>query len=138
MPIRRLFDSGSAVASLPVPVKESWPLVGFISSAAMRSRVVFPAPLWPSRATNSPGRISSETARRAISEPKRFSTLLKRMPHCRMDAGAGIVAGRGQGGSLAFYQIAEVLLDAGVFALVIFFADGAGLAAQFEAEEGVL
>ena len=44
------------------------------SSAAMRSSVVFPAPLGPSSATNSPGTISSETPRRAISEPKRFST----------------------------------------------------------------
>ena len=48
---------------------------------------------------------------------------------------SGSRSGRGQGGSLAFYQIAEVLLDAGVFALVIFFTDGAGLAAQFQAEQ---
>ena len=41
----------------------------------------------------------------------------------------------GQGGSLAFYQFAEVLLNASVFALVLFFADGAGLVAQFQAKQ---
>ena len=61
-------------ASLDVPdVNRTLPLVGVERRAAMRNSVVFPAPLGPSRATNSPGEISSETPRRARSEPKRFS-----------------------------------------------------------------
>jgi hypothetical protein len=102
----------------------------------MRSSVVFPAPLGPRSATNSPARISMETPRNAASEPKRFSTLWNDTP---MDAGvAGVcVAGAGAGNALrlASHQVAESFFDAGTFAGVILFANGAGLAAEFEAED---
>ena len=44
----------------------------------------------------------------------------------------------GQGGRSAFYQIAQELLYAGVLAGIIFFADRARLAAQFELEQTFL
>jgi hypothetical protein len=100
----------------------------------MRRSVVFPAPFGPRSATNSPARISSETPRSAANEPKRFSTLWNEMP---MEAGmAGVcVAGTGNARRLALHQIAEGFFYAGAFAGVIVFADGAGLAAEFEAED---
>src|SRR5580704_13664698 len=115
-------------------VNRTAPRVGFVSSAARRSRVVFPAPLGPRSATNSPGRISSETPRNAASEPKRFSTLSNDTP---MDAwGAAVcVASTGNASRLASHQVAEGFFDADTFAGVVLFADGAGLAAQFEAED---
>ena len=110
------------------------PRVGFISRAAMRSSVVFPAPLGPRSATNSPARISSETPRKAASDPKRLSTPWNDTP-----IGAGVdweeVASTGNALRLASHQVAERFLHAGTFARVVFFADGAGLAAQFEAED---
>src|SRR5271155_3744395 len=110
------------------------PRVGFMSRAAMRRRVVFPAPFGPRRATNSPALISRETPRSAASEPKRFSTLWNETP---MPAGAGgvCVAGTGNARRLALHQIAKGFFHAGAFAGVIVFADGAGLAAKFEAED---
>src|SRR5271156_2771016 len=109
------------------------PRVGFISRAAMRSRVVFPAPLGPSSATNSPARISRETPRSAAREPKRFSTFWNETP-IRAGAGGVCVADRGNARRLALHQVAERFFYAGAFAGVIVFADGAGLAAEFEAE----
>ena len=54
-----------------------------------------------------------------------------------MDAGlAGVcVASAVNALRLASHQIAEGFFDAGTFAGVILFADGAGLAAEFEAED---
>ena len=49
----------------------------------MRRRVVFPAPLCPRSATNSPGWTSSEMPRSAASEPNRFSIFWKEMPELR-------------------------------------------------------
>src|SRR5271163_1999961 len=86
-------------------LKRTAPRVGFISSAAMRSNVVFPAPFGPRSATNSPARISSETPGNAM--------------------------------RLTSHQVAEGFFDAGAFAGVIVFADGTGLAAEFEAEDVV-
>src|SRR5277367_2604087 len=117
-------------------LKRTAPRVGFISSAAMRSSVVFPAPFGPRSATNSPGRISSETPRNAASEPKRFSTLWKDTPRGAGADGDG-VASAGNAMRLASHQVAEGFFDAGTFAGVIVFADGAGLAAEFEAEDVV-
>src|SRR5277367_5963568 len=117
-------------------LKRTAPRVGLISRAAMRRRVVFPAPFGPRSATNSPARISRETPRSAASEPKRFSTLWNETP---MPAGAGgvCVAGTGNARRLALHQIAKGFFHAGAFAGVIIFADGAGLAAKFEAEDVV-
>lgn len=105
-----------------------------MSRAAIRSSVVFPAPFGPRRATNSPARIASETPRSAASEPKRFSTLWNETP---MEAGVGgaAVAGTGNARRLALNQVAEGFFYAGAFAGVIVIADGAGLAAEFEAED---
>src|SRR5271156_2397407 len=114
-------------------LKKTEPRVGFISRAAMRSRVVFPAPLGPSSATNSPARISRETPRSAAREPKRFSTFWNETP-IRAGAGGVCVADRGNARRLALHQVAERFFYAGAFAGVIVFADGAGLAAEFEAE----
>ena len=100
----------------------------------MRSRVVFPAPFGPSRATNSPARISSETPRKAASEPKRFSTLSNETP-IRAGVGGAVGASTGNARRLALHQVAEGFFDAGAFAGVVFFGDGAGLAAEFEAED---
>lgn len=100
----------------------------------MRRSVVFPAPLGPTSATNSPARISRETLRSAASEPKRFSTLWNDTP---IDAGGDdvCVAGTGNALRLASHQVAEGFFHAGAFAGVILFADGAGLAAELEAED---
>src|ERR1700691_6436506 len=123
-----------SLATARLSVKSTAPRVGFVSRAAMRSRVVFPAPLGPRSATNSPGRISSETPRNAASEPKRFSTSWNDTP---MDACAAAVcvARTGNALRLASHQVAEGFFDAGTFAGVVVFADGAGLAAEFEAED---
>src|SRR5271166_2297953 len=94
------------------------PRVGFFSRAAMRRRVVFPAPFGPRSATNSPAWISRETPRSAAREPKRFSTLWKATP---IDAGVGGVgvAGTGNARRLALHQVAEGLFYASAFACVI-------------------
>jgi len=56
-----------------------------------------------------------------------------------MDAwGAAVcVASTGNALRLASHQVAEGFFDADTFAGVVLFADGAGLAAQFEAEDVV-
>src|SRR5580704_194021 len=126
----------------PAPVRATLPLVGFINCAAIRSRVVFPAPFAPSSATNSPPRISSETFLSATSEPKRFSTLSNTIP-------VGFTAGpRSEGwelarGSpkaicLATNEVAERCIDALALAGVVLFADGPGLPPQLEAEQAIL
>src|SRR5271156_4787005 len=108
-------------------LKRTAPRVGFISSAAMRSNVVFPAPFGPRSATNSPARISSETPRSAASEPKRFSTLWNETP---MEAAVGgaAITGTGNAPRLASHQVAEGFFYAGAFAGVIVFVDIAVLA----------
>ena len=111
--------------------------VGLISRAATRSSVVFPASLGPSKATNSPARTSSEIPRNAASEPKRFSTLWKDTPSATGVDGEE-VAGTGNALRLASHQVAKRLFHAGTFARVVLFADGAGLPAQFQAENIVL
>src|SRR5271155_2026893 len=117
-------------------LKRTAPRVGFISRAAIRSNVVFPAPFGPRSATNSPARISSETPRNAASEPKRFSTLWKDTPRgAGADGDGGASAGNAM--RLTSHQVAEGFFDAGAFAGVIVFADGTGLAAEFEAEDVV-
>src|SRR5271154_693515 len=120
--------SGSAMV-----LNETEPRVGFISRAATRSSVVFPAPLGPSSATNSPARTSSEIPRKAASDPKRFSTFWNDTPREAGVDGAE-VASTGNALRLAPHQVAERLFHAGTFARVVFFADGAGLPAQFQAK----
>src|SRR5271154_2384976 len=127
-------DGACSVAA--AALKRTAPRVGFMSRAAMRSSVVFPAPFGPRRATNSPELISRETPRSAASEPKRFSTLLNETP-IRAGVGGVSVAGTGNARRLALHQIAKGFFHAGAFAGVIIFADGAGLAAKFEAEDVV-
>src|SRR5216684_4163580 len=127
MPMRCL----TSVAEIP-EVKWIWPLVGFISNAAIRKRVVFPAPLGPRRATNSPDWISSETPRKATSEPKRFSTRSNEMPSCEAVVGAAKAI------RSASHKIAEDLLHALALAGIVQLADCAGLTAELEAEEIVL
>src|SRR6267378_2189949 len=111
----------AAWAEIP-EVKWIWPLVGFISCAAMRNNVVFPAPLGPRSATNSPGRISSEMLRKATSEPKRFSTWSNDMPSCE-----AVVVDAAKAIRSASHEIAEDLLHALAFAGVVLLADRAGL-----------
>ncbi len=103
----------------------------------MRRSVVFPAPFGPRSATNSPARISRETPRSAASEPKRFSTLWNETP-IRAGVGGVGVAGTGNARRLALHQVAEGFFYASAFAGVVVFADGAGLAAKFEAEDIIL
>src|ERR1700720_1306306 len=90
------------------------PRVGFISRAAMRSSVVFPAPFGPRSATNSPARISMETPRSAASEPKRFSTLWNETP-IRAGVGGVCVASTGNARRLALHQVAEGFFYTGEF-----------------------
>ena len=52
----------------------------------MRNSVVFPAPLCPKSATNSPDRMSREMPRSAASEPNRFSMFWKEIPKPTGDA----------------------------------------------------
>src|SRR5579862_8482821 len=126
----------------PVPVRATLPVVGFINCAAIRSRVVFPAPFAPSSATNSPPRISSETFLSATSEPKRFSTLSNAIP-------IGFAAGpRSEGWELArgspkaissaANEVAERCINALALAGIVLFADGARLPPQFETEKAIL
>ena len=103
----------------------------------MRSSVVFPAPLGPSSATNSPGWISSETPRKATRNPNRFSTRSNRKPQHRMP-GEGDVPGADKAIRSILYQIMQELLDTRVFAGILLFANRAGLAAQFKTEEAFL
>ena len=95
----------------------------------MRSRVVFPAPFGPRRATNSPGETAREIPRRATREPKRLSMRSKRMPKVAAAPDAGKAT------RSASNQIAQDFFHALAFAGVVAFGDGAGLAAQLEAEE---
>src|SRR3984893_15839284 len=114
------------------PVNRTLPLEGFIRSAAIRSSLLFPAPFGPSRTTNSPERMSSETLRKATSDPNRFSTLSKDIPKGSWPEGM-LVPPADKGERLAFHQLAHDSLHAGVFMGVFFFADRAGLPTQLEA-----
>src|ERR1700678_1006323 len=67
-------------------VKRIDPREGFIKSAAMRSSVVFPAPLGPSSATNSPDCMSREMPRSAANDPNRFSIFWNEMPKGDVEA----------------------------------------------------
>src|SRR5579864_4906284 len=126
----------------PVPERATLPLVGFINCAAIRSRVVFPAPFAPSNATNSPPLISSEIFLRATSEPKRFSTLSNAIP-IEFPAGP-----RSEGWELArdspkaicsaSDEVAKRCVNALSLAGIILFVDGPGLPPQFEAEQAIL
>src|ERR1700683_2817229 len=82
MPIRGLALSREKESAEPCAGQEkfTFPEEGFIRRAEMRRSVVFPAPLGPRSATNSPERNSSVTPRRAASGPKRFSTRSKERP----------------------------------------------------------
>ena len=50
------------------------PAVGSSKPPIIRSSVVLPQPLGPSRPKNSPGRMESETSSTATKSPKRFET----------------------------------------------------------------
>src|SRR6202021_4067511 len=118
------------------------PVVGFINCAAIRSRVVFPAPFAPRRATNSPPRSSSEIFLKATSEPKRFSTLSNAIP-IEFPAGPrseGWELARGSPKAIcsATNEIAERCVDALSLAGIVLFADGPGLPPQFETEQAAL
>lgn len=102
----------------------------------MRNSVVFPAPFGPRSATNSPGGISSVTSRRAAKAPKRFSTPWNKTPN-DVVADCEETIGAANGLRLAAHQAAEHFFDAFTLARVVFFADGAGLTTEFEAEEAV-
>ena len=124
-----------------VPVRATLPVVGFINCAAIRSRVVFPAPFAPRRATNSPPRIFSEIFLKATSEPKRFSTLSNAIP-IEFPAGPhseGWELARGSPKAIcsATNEIAERCVNALSLAGIILFADGPRLAPQFEAEQAI-
>ena len=123
-------------------VRATLPLVGFINCAAMRSRVVFPAPFAPSSATNSPPQIASEIFLKATSEPKRFSTLSNAIP---MEFPAGprsevweLARGSPKAICSATNEIAERCVDALSLAGVILFADGPGLPPQLETKQAIL
>src|ERR1700751_5505482 len=121
------------------PAVAMFSLVGFISRAAIRSNVVFPAPFAPRSATNSPVRISSEIFFKATSEPKRFSTFSKTIP-IEFPAGPrseGWELARGSPKAIcsASDEVAERRVDALSLAGIILFTDGRGLAPQFETEQ---
>src|SRR5580704_3685402 len=126
----------------PVPVRATLPVVGFINCAAIRSRVVFPAPFAPSNATNSPPRIASEIFLKATSEPKRFSTLSKAIPieflSGTRSEGWELARGSPKAIYLATNEIAERCIDALALAGIVLFADGPGLPPQFETEKAIL
>ena len=95
MPISRLLlleaDVGSRCDSTRRAVrtgKATLPLVGFISSAAIRSSVVFPAPLGPSSATNSPG---TNFERNAAQSDRAIQTAFR---HCSKQYAAEPSAGK--------------------------------------------
>ena len=106
----------------------------------MRSSVVLPAPFGPSRATNSPGEILSDTSRKACSGPNRFSIFSKETPRLGAvrvaEAGVALVVDKGS--RSASHEVAQRFLHALAVAGVILLGDCTGFAAQFEAEERVL
>src|SRR5580765_1985045 len=55
------------------------PVVGISNPAIMRRTVVFPPPLGPRRAINSPSLTENETFRTALTSPNRFVTSLSSM-----------------------------------------------------------
>src|ERR1700677_4003792 len=137
MPIS--FFASTAVERSPDPwptLNCTLPRVGDASRAAIRSKVVFPAPFTPNKATNSPERIWSEMPRRATNDPKRFSTPSK-------ERIKGETRGRGVTGvprkafRVASQQIAQNFFHLPPLALVIVQGDGPALAAQLQTEEAV-
>src|ERR1700735_637191 len=126
----------------PVPVRATLPVVGFINCAAIRSRVVFPAPFAPSSATNSPSRIWSEIFLKATSEPKRFSTLSNAIPMeftvGRRSEGWELARGSPKAISSASNEVAELRVVALPLVGITLFADGARLPPQFETEQAIL
>src|ERR1043166_3970318 len=74
---------GSRVTSWPSI--EMAPSSGYSSPATRRSVVVLPAPVGPSRTTNSPSAMLSERSRTASTSPKR-------LPTCRITISAMTVA----------------------------------------------
>ena len=85
------FFAVESLANEPL-VKRIEPRDGFIRRAAIRNRVVFPAPLCPKSATNSPGSMSSEMARNAARVPNRFSTFWKEIPKPKGEESGGDAA----------------------------------------------
>src|ERR1700685_1373305 len=137
MPIS--FFASTAVARSPDPsptLNCTLPRVGDASRAAVRNRGVFPAPLAPNNATNSPERIWSEMPRRATNDPKRFSTPSKEMPKGETSV-PGVTGVPGRASRLASHQIAQTFFHLPPLALVIVLGDGPGLAAQLQTEEAV-
>src|SRR5271163_328283 len=125
---------------LAAELKETEPRDGFISSAAIRSRVVFPAPLWPSSATNSPDCISRETPRKAAREPNRFSIFWKEIPKPVgpfADGDAAVFGCAAKRFRLALNQAAYGMIHTRTLALIFVVGDGPGLMAQFEPEHAV-
>ena len=122
----------------PCPaVNRTLPRVGDASNAAIRSKVVFPAPFAPNSATNSPESIWSEMPRKATNDPNRLSTLSKEIP--KEGTAAREVAGvTGKALRLASHQIAEHFLHLLPLALVIVLGDGPRLAPQLQTEKTVL
>ena len=86
--------------------------------------------------------ISSDTSLSATSEPKRFSTRSKEIPTEFTDGArsTGCTFARGSSKAIrsASDQVAQRRVNALALARVVVFADRAGLATQFEAEEIVL
>src|SRR5215470_14511848 len=108
---------GFAASFSSIPPNATLPLVGLVKSAAMRRRVVFPAPFGPSSATNSPGTIPSDTPRNANIEPKRFSTRSRDISRPALAALrtaelAGARADSVPDKCLTFHQVAQNLLNA--------------------------
>src|SRR5688572_5049694 len=74
MPARRMASGERAVMS--APSKTTRPRAGASRPTIDLSSVDLPAPLAPSRQTNSPSRTSSDTPRRASTAPYRVTTSL--------------------------------------------------------------
>lgn len=102
----------------------------------MRSSVVFPAPFGPRSATNSPAWISSDTPRKAHSDPNRFSTRSKRRLTLRV-VEARVVLEAAKGVRSTSHKTAQKSFDAQVFTLVFVLADRTCLAAKFKAKQAV-
>ena len=61
MPTRRRMSSRSSSSQVSMPSTYTLPDVGRRMALKCLARVDFPDPLWPSTATNSPGRTDRET-----------------------------------------------------------------------------
>ena len=83
-PIRERSAVASATASSPAT--STRPASGVISVVSMRTTVVFPAPLGPSRPSTVPAGTSKSTPSTARTSPKRFTR-----PSTRMAGGLSVV-----------------------------------------------